>query len=182
MKVKFVFEITEIIGVILIVKNVLIISATNDKNLLLAKELNKILSNMDVETDLICLEDLNFPLFSPKIEFNGNVVDDLLEKLTNTSGFIICAPEYNGGSPPILTNVITWLSVITDNFRELFSNKKALIGTHSGGAGARFLSTFRIQLEHLGVIVFPRTIMVNNSKPFNEKSTKSILDDFIKLL
>ena len=107
---------------------------------------------------------------------------ELGQKFKYADGLIFCAPEYNGGSPPILTNAITWLSVITDNFRELFSNKKALIGTYSGGAGARFLSTFRIQLEHLGVIVFPRTIMVNNSKPFNEKSTKSILDDFIKLL
>ena len=38
-------EITEIIGVIFL-KNVLIISATNDKNLLLANKLNDIISKM----------------------------------------------------------------------------------------------------------------------------------------
>ena len=182
MKVKFVFEITEIIGVILIVKNVLIISATNDKNLFLAKELNKILSTMNVETDLICLEDLNFPLFSPKIEFNGNVVDDLLEKLTNTSGFIICAPEYNGGVPPVLSNALTWVSVKSKYWRDSFNGKFAIIATHSGGDGYRFLSAFRSQLEYMGTNVLSRTISVSNENPLNNESATKILNSFINLV
>ena len=159
---------------------ILIISATKGTNFILA---NNIKRNINIENEIVVLEDYEMPLYLPNLKnIDKALIYGLGQKFKYADGLIFCAPEYNGGSPPILTNVITWLSVITDNFRELFSNKKALIGTHSGGAGARFLSTFRIQLEHLGVIVFPRTIMVNNSKPFNEKSTKSILDDFIKLL
>ena len=159
---------------------ILIISATKGTNFILA---NNIKRNINIKNEIVVLEDYEMPLYLPSLKnIDKALIYELAQKFKYSDGLIFCAPEYNGGSPPILTNVITWLSVITDNFRELFSNKKALIGTHSGGAGARFLSTFRIQLEHLGVIVFPRTIMVNNSKPFNEKSTKSILDDFIKLL
>ena len=159
---------------------ILIISATKGTNFILA---NNIKRNINIKNEIVVLEDYEMPLYLPKLENIDKVlIYELGQKFKYADGLIFCAPEYNGGSPPILTNAITWLSVITENFRELFSNKKALIATHSGGAGARFLSTFRIQLEHLGVIVIPRTIIVNNSKPFNEKSTKSILDDFIKLL
>ena len=159
---------------------ILIISATKGTNFILA---NNIKRNINIKNEIVVLEDYEMPLYLPNLKnIDKALIYELSQKFKYADGLIFCAPEYNGGSPPILTNVITWLSVITDNFRELFSNKKALIGTHSGGAGARFLSTFRIQLQHLGVIVFPRAIMVNNSKPFNQKSTKSILDDFIKLL
>ena len=83
------------------------------------------------------LEDYEMPLYLPNLKnIDKALIYELGQKFKYADGLIFCAPEYNGGSPPILTNVITWLSVITDNFRELFSNKKALIGTHSGGAGA----------------------------------------------
>jgi len=160
--------------------NVLIISATMGTNYILAKNIKTMLS---IKNEVISLQNYSMPIYLPNLKkIDKAPICELSQKFKQANGLIFCAPEYNGGSPPILTNIITWLSVSTDNFRELFYNKRALIGTHSGGAGARFLSTFRIQLEHLGVIVFPRTIMVNSSKPFNEKSVKTILDDFIKIL
>ncbi len=159
---------------------ILIISATKGTNFILAKNIKR---DINIKNEIVVLEDYEMPLYLPNLNnIDKALIYELGQKFKNADGLIFCAPEYNGGSPPILTNAITWISVITDNFRELFSNKKALIGTHSGGAGARFLSTFRIQLEHLGVIVFPRTIMVNNTSPYNEDSVKSILNDFIKLI
>ena len=104
------------------------------------------------------------------------------EKVINVNGFVFCGPEYNGGSAPILTNAITWISVKTDYSREAFSNKIGLIATHSGGNGSNFLSTFRQQLEFMGVVVFPRTIKVNKSKEFNAETSKKIIDRFENLL
>ena len=49
--------------------------------------------------------------------------------------------DLEGGSAPILTNAITWISVTTDYWRDAFSNKIGLIATHSGGNGNSFLST-----------------------------------------
>ena len=158
---------------------ILIISATKGTNLVLA---NKIGDFVNLKHEIISLEDFNIPLYIPEIELpNKDSIEHLSKKFIQSDGFIFCAPEYNGGSPPILTNTITWLSVITNNWRDVFLNKKALIATHSGGAGFRFLSTFRVQLEHLGSIVFPRNIIVNREKEFNGQSVKNIITEFEKL-
>ena len=63
-----------------------------------------------------------------------------------------------------------------------FLNKIGLICTHSGGDGAKFLSSMKLQLEHLGVTVMPRYISVTNSKEFNNESAYKILKHFINLL
>ena len=158
----------------------LIISATSGTNLILAKKINDLL---DIDKEILNLEDYMMPLYTPQTEKNNsNLMDTLSDKFISSNGLIFCAPEYNGGSPPILTNIITWLSVYTKNWREVFLNKRAIISTHSGGSGMRFLSTFRIQLEHLGVIVYPRTIMVNSNNDFNRSSVKEILQSFKTLL
>ena len=158
----------------------LIISATSGTNLILAKKINDLL---DIDKEIVNLEDYMMPLYTPQTEKNNsNLMATLSDKFISSNGLIFCAPEYNGGSPPILTNTITWLSVCTENWRDVFLNKRAIISTHSGGSGTRFLSTFRIQLEHLGVIVYPRTIMVNSNNDFNRSSVKEILQSFKTLL
>ena len=100
------------------------------------------------------------------------MLNKLCKKVIEASGFIFCGPEYNGGSAPILTNAITWISVTTDHWRDSFSDKIGLIATHSGGDGSCFLSTFRQQLEFMGVVVYPRSIKVNKSKEFNVNQAK----------
>jgi len=161
-------------------KSILIISATKGSNLVLAK---KIGGHVSSDYEIISLEDYMMPLYSPglKVRENNNI-EMLSRKFIQSKGFIFCAPEYNGGSPPILTNTITWLSVYTDDWRGVFNNKKAIIATHSGGAGFKFLTSFRSQLEHLGSLVYPRDIVVNKNKKFNPQSVKDILHEFEKLI
>ena len=161
-------------------KSILIISATKGSNLVLAK---KIGGHVSSDYEIISLEDYMMPLYSPglKVRENNNI-EMLSRKFIQSKGFIFCAPEYNGGSPPILTNTITWLSVYTDDWRGVFNNKKAIIATHSGGAGFKFLTSFRSQLEHLGSLVYPRDIVVNKNKKFNPQSVKAILHEFEKLI
>ena len=159
---------------------VLIVSATTGSNLVLA---NKISDLLDIDNDIICLEEYPVPLYTPKVDNEyTEVIDELCQKFIQSDGLVFCAPEYNGGSPPILTNVITWLSVSTTNWRDAFSKKKGLLASHSGGAGERFLSTFRVQLEHMGVIVYPRSIVVNRNREFHIGSVSKIVTGFIELL
>ena len=159
---------------------ILIISATKGNNLSLAKNIRNYVS---IDNKIISLEDFEIPLYIPKTETNKtDIVKSLSEIFIQSTGFIFCAPEYNGGSPPILTNAITWLSVATENWRSTFVNKKAIIATHSGGAGFKFLTSFRSQLEHLGTIVYPRNIVVNNDKRFSDQSVINILNEFEKLI
>ena len=163
-------------------KKILIISATNDKNLDLAKDINAIVSNMNIETELVILQDLNLPLFDSDILVEDNLVENLIERISKSSGLIICAPEYNGGVPPVLSNAITWISVKSEYWRDAFNGKFALIATHSGGNGNRFLTAFRSQLEYMGTNVLARTISVSKNNPLDKSSVKNIIKDFVKIV
>ena len=159
--------------------HILIIAATSDLNLDLAKDLQVLLSDLGQEAEILELEKLKLPLFGSE----NRPADDTAEKLTNqmisASAFIICAPEYNGGVPPILSNAITWITVQTKNWRDAFNGKWALISTHSAGSGYRFLTAFRSQLEYLGSNVLARTIAVSDEKPLDKDSAKRILQGLI---
>ena len=160
-------------------KKILIISVTAGNNFTLAE---KIKGLMHLDNEMITLEDYQLPLYDGKVVINDKTkIHDLCKKVENANGFIFCGPEYNGGSAPILTNAITWISVTTNHWRDAFLDKIGLIATHSGGDGSSFLSTFRQQLEFLGVVVFPRSIKVNKNQKFNEKSIKRIIVRFERL-
>tara|TARA_Y100000994_G_C15556443_1_gene386404 strand:+ start:196 stop:684 length:489 start_codon:yes stop_codon:yes gene_type:complete len=160
-------------------KKILIVSVTAGNNLILAKKINEL---FELKTEIIILEDYQLPLYTGKVKLkNRTMIEDLCGKVIEASGFVFCGPEYNGGSAPILTNAITWISVSTDYWRDAFSDKIGLIATHSGGNGSSFLSTFRQQLEFLGVVVYPRSIIVNKNKEFNVESSKKIIERFQNL-
>ena len=155
-------------------KNILIISATSRNNLNLSKNIHDITKTINSNCGLINIEDYDIPLYTPIRQKIGTPesVKKLIPKFIKASGFIISAPEYNGSIPPVLTNLIAWISVSTDQWREVFNGKKALIGTHSGGGGNNFIQSMKIQLGHLGAIVLPRTIVINSYTKFDEESTK----------
>ena len=169
-----------------------IISATNDKNLDLAnsiqstfKEATKHVDKASVPfdcPDIISLESLQLPLFSFGVKANEEVLNGFVKSILEANSFIFCAPEYNGGVPPVLSNALTWISVQTKDWREAFNNKTALVATHSGGDGFRFLTAFRLQLEYLGVTVYSRSIAVSNSKSYDEDKVKKILANFLELI
>ncbi|MEA1881037.1 MAG: NAD(P)H-dependent oxidoreductase [Candidatus Marinimicrobia bacterium] len=161
---------------------ILIITAMNDKNLSLAKDLQSLLSGMEQQADIISLEDLHLPLFSNETKINEDLVAGLIEEVNSASGFIFCAPEYNGGVPPVLSNAIIWISFQTKNWRDAFNGKFALIATHSSSSGQRFLTAFRSQLEYMGTNVLARTISVTKEKPLKEDSVKRILQGLIDVI
>ena len=164
-------------------KNILLISATSGNNYKLAQELEVLLKTKDVDYNLIRLDDFSIPLYDPQKEetVNSEDISKLDELFQSADGFIFCAPEYNGSIPPILTNAIAWISVKTSNWRGAFNGKSALICTHSGGVGNNFKSSLRIQLNHLGVIVLPRTISKTDDLPFKPDSASEILDQLISI-
>ena len=164
-------------------KNLLLVSSSGGKNFNLATSLKNIVdSKYKISTKLINLELYNLPLYTPGQDKNNKVAGELSDEFENANAFIFCAPEYNGGSPPILTNAITWISLTTNNWRDCFNGKVALVGTNSGGDGLRFLASFRSQLEYLGTIVVPKTISVNDKKEFNQGSAERTIQSLVDLL
>ena len=162
------------------VKKIVIISVTSRNNLILAK---KIALLFNLKNEIITLEDYNLPLYDGRVVLkDSSKINSLSEKLISADGFVFCGPEYNGGSAPILTNAITWISVSTNHWRDAFSNKKGIVATHSGGGGNSFLSTFKQQLQFMGVIVYPKSIKVNKNKDFDVNLSKEIIQEFEKTL
>ena len=159
---------------------ILIISVTRENNYRLAKKIGGLLH---ADYKMITLEDYELPLYKPGGEnADESVTSALVENFENADGFIFCAPEYNAGVPPILTNAISWITVSTRNWRDAFNEKKVLIATHSGRGGHWFLSSFRDQLEYMGCVVHPRTISIHRNTEFNPESVGRILSSFLKLI
>ena len=168
-------------------KKLLVITASNGENLKLAERFVVEGKKLNYSCQLLDLTETknDLPLFNPRHNSKDNAPANLQSinlQMKNHSHWVICAPEYNGGSPPILTNAITWVSLTTKNWRDCFIGKIALIGTNSGGDGLRFLASFRSQLEYLGTIVVPKTISVNDKKKFNQDSAKRSIHSLIDLL
>ena len=166
-------------------KEIIIISASCGKNLELSQKFLEKSSEMKISSEILDLTTLDIPLFNPRIHSNANIPEKILkikEKLFATEKWIICAPEYNGSIPPIITNAISWISTSTDYWRDGFLNKIALVATSSGGPGNKFLTSMKMQLEHLGAIVMPRFINISSSLPLKKDSAEKILKQFINLL
>lgn len=166
-------------------KNILIISATLKNNYELAKDLKNRLEKLNVSTTLISLEDYKLPIYTESKdvkEKHKKTIDSLAMQFPKKEGLIICGPEYNGSTHPIINNSIAWISSSTEYWRDAFSNKIALIGTYSGGPGSKYIATMKLQLEHLGCVVMPRAISSNKSNPMNSESIDKILGQFVKLL
>ena len=168
-------------------KKIIIISATPFTNLELANDISKILTELNTEHEILNIEDYNLPLFKSsnyeKIKDNiTSEIDVISKKIIDSNGIIMCAPEYNGSIPPILTNMIAWVSVTSKHWRDVFNQKVSLIASSSGGGGFNYHNSMKIQLEHLGSVVMHRGILVSSSTPLNVDSAKKILKQFIKLL
>ena len=140
-----------------------------------------------IKITILSLENYKLPIytenaFDENITEYKNSISKLTDEFVKSEGIIICAPEYNGSIPPIVNNAIAWISTTTDYWRDAFNKKIALIGTSSGGPGTKYITTMKLQMEHLGCVVMPRAISANKSNPLNPKSTNKILKQFIDLI
>ena len=166
-------------------KNLLVIAASDGENLKLANRFVSLGEKMGTNPELLDLTSLDLPLFSPKKHAELGIpstIEKLHSQMVSNTYWVICAPEYNGGVPPVLSNALTWVSVKSKYWRDSFNGKFAIIATHSGGDGYRFLSAFRSQLEYMGTNVLSRTISVSNENPLNNESATKILNSFINLV
>ena len=167
-------------------KNLLVIAASNGENLKLAKRFLVAGKELNYACELLDLTESNndLPIFNPRHNSKDKAPENL--KSINTqmekhSHWVICAPEYNGSIPPILTNAIAWLSVQGKDFRSLFNERPIAIASFSGGGCMELLLSMRIQLTHLGALVLGRQLATNKSKIAEDKSINAIINQLLKL-
>ncbi len=165
-------------------KDLLIISASNGENLKLAQRFLEAGKKLEVECSSLDLTSKDLPLYNPRFHQENGIPTaaiSLAKELKEGSRWIICAPEYNGSIPPVLTSAIAWLSVQGDNFRDLFNGRPIGIATHSGGGGMEVLLSMRIQLSHLGAQVVGRQLLSTSQKPAEDKSINDLLSRTLQM-
>ena len=92
--------------------DLIIISASCGKNLELSKIFQEKSNELKFNSEILDLTTFDIPLFNPRIHTKENIPTEIIEikaKLFAIEKWIICAPEYNGSIPPILSNLIAWL-------------------------------------------------------------------------
>ena len=167
-------------------KKLLIITASNGENLKLAERFLAAGKELNYSSELLDLtkSENDLPIFNPRNNSKDQPPTNLESinlLMKSHSHWVICAPEYNGSIPPILTNVIAWLSVQGTDFRSLFNNRPIAISSFSGGGCMELLLSMRIQLTHLGALVLGRQLATNKSKVAEDESIKAILNQLLKL-
>ncbi|WP_296418295.1 NAD(P)H-dependent oxidoreductase [Vulcanococcus sp. DEBay_Sum22DG08_74] len=157
--------------------DVLVLSASNGENLKLAERFAAAAQNQGCSAEVLDLTAVDLPLFTPRAQEQGPpaALAGLQQKLMDTPRWVICAPEYNGSIPPVLTSAIAWLSVQGSDFRALFNGRPVVIATHSGGGGYTVMTALRLQLAHLGAHVVGRQLVSNGSHPAKDDSIADLL-------
>ena len=157
--------------------DLLVISASNGENLKLAGRFVAAAEAQGLESEVLDLTALDLPLFTPRAQEAGAPAGlaALEQQLAAAPRWVICAPEYNGSIPPVLTSAIAWLSVQGDDFRALFNGKPIAMATHSGGGGYTVLTALRLQLAHLGAHVVGRQLVSNKNQPAKDATIADLI-------
>jgi chromate reductase, NAD(P)H dehydrogenase (quinone) len=158
-----------------------IIIASNGQNLGLAEQFHRELVSQGSPASILDLLDLDLPLYRPDLPLSPEVIPELVADLVRAKGFLILAPEYNGGIPPSLNNFIAWVSRSGDDFRACFNGKPVGLGSFSG-SGSNVLQMMRLQMAYLGANVIGRQLMVNHSKPANPDSIQAMVSELRRLV
>ncbi len=167
-------------------KKLLVITASNGENLKLAERFLVEGKKLNYSCELLDLtkSENDLPLFNPRHNSKDKApanLESINLQMESHSHWVICAPEYNGSIPPILTNAIAWLSIQGKDFRNLFNERPIAIASFSGGGCMEVLLSMRIQLSHLGALVLGRQLTSNKSKIAEDKSINAILNQLLQL-
>jgi len=157
-------------------KNVVIITASNGHNLKLAKQFVSKYQELDAQSEIIDLVDVDLPLYSPKAEGQGvpSTLEAYLDKIDKADALVVIAPEYNGGVPPTLTNFIAWTSRSSEDWRKYFNGKTTAIASFSGSGGINVLNSMRIQLSYLGANVVGRHIQTHYKRELEAEELDAV--------
>jgi NAD(P)H-dependent FMN reductase len=158
--------------------DLLVLTASNGENLLLAERFAASGRAHGLRAEVLDLTALPLPLFTPRTHAEQGIpeaVTPLARQLEAVPRWVICAPEYNGSIPPVLTSTIAWLSVQGEDFRRLFNGRPIAIATRSGGNGTTMLTALRLQLAHLGAQVVGRQLVSTAERPPRDETIEDLV-------
>jgi len=150
---------------------------------------NYIEANNIASVDILDLYDYQFPVFEERLSFQKNPLPKTLEfaqKIKSADGVIIVTPEYNGGYPASLKNVV-------DLLLDEWKRKPVAISTVSAGAfgGTQVITSLQFTLWKIQAWTVPAMFPVpkisesydEQGKPTDkagsEKRAKPFIDELL---
>lgn len=133
---------------------------------------NYIKENNIGQVSILDLNEYQFPIFEERLKFMSNPSEKVIqftEQIKQSDAIIIITPEYNGGYPASLKNVIDLL------YTE-WKRKPIAISTVSDGVfgGSQVITSLVFSLWKIGAWVVPAMFPVPSiSKTFEENGTPS---------
>lgn len=164
-------------------KNILIVVASNNKNMELALEIKKTIELREINTEILDLVEIDLPLytFDRELKEIPFVIKNYINLMESATEVVFVSPEYNGGIPPTLTNFIAWISRFGDeNWRRVFNGKRAALATHSGAGGSSMLASLRLQLSYLGMNTIGRQIITTFTKKLSQETVDAVVEELVK--
>ncbi len=125
----------------------------------------------------ISLDDYPLPIMDEDLEAEKGIPDNALRlarHIASHDGVFIVTPEYNASLPPLLKNVIDWVSRVSkDGARPLkpYPGRPFAIASSSSGpfAGIRAINHLRAVLIHVGgEVVSPQCSVANAGDAFDD--------------
>ncbi len=145
---------------------------------------NYIVERSLADIEILDLKECNFPIFEERLRSLPDPSPAVLEvsgKIKKADGVIIVTPEYNGGYPASLKNLI-------DLLLDEWKRKPIAVATVSKGqfGGAHVITSLVFCLWKIGAIVVPATFAVAkvetaydaNGSPANKEVSDSIAKSF----
>ena len=146
---------------------------------------NYIEENNLASAEILDLNDYKFPLFDERLKKQQNPAQkvlDFAETIRKADGIILVVPEYNGGYPASLKNII-------DLLYDEWYRKSVAIATVSNGpfGGSQVLTSLVFVLWKMKAWVVPSTFQVTfvtdtfdvNGKPTNKPETEKRASNFL---
>lgn len=133
---------------------------------------NYLEENKISKADIIDLKEYNFPIFDERLRLQKDPAPGALEfaeRIRSASGVIIVVPEYNGGYPASLKNVV---DLLYDEWRK----KPVAISTVSDGpfGGTQVITSLQFSLWKIGAWTVPAMFPVSRvSESFDEQGGPS---------
>ncbi len=141
---------------------------------------NFLLENNLATAEILDLKEFNFPIFTERLKFQKDPAPNVLDfasKIKSSDGIIIVTPEYNGGYPASLKNVI-------DLLFEEWNHKPIGISTVSTGSfgGSQAIIALQFSLWKMKAWTISAMYPVPNvSELFNEFGVSVNKDESDKL-
>jgi len=150
---------------------------------------NKFLTDKGLATsEILDLNEYQFPIFNERLRFQKSPSEKVLEfagKIKSADGVIIVTPEYNGGYPASLKNVV-------DLLYDEWHHKPIAIATVSNGAfgGTQVITSLQFSLWKIRAIVVPATFPCpeadknfgpdgSNDKEFDNKRAAGFIKELL---